>query len=114
MDIVNQFLNFNKLMGQGLVKIFYYLGLIGIALFVLFGILGGLRGDDPRFRHRPRHADRRADLQVAGVAGRQRACSIPRSSPPSQPENCPTLAWCWAWTTFPSRAMTTSAPAKTS
>ena len=40
MDIVSQFLNFNKLMGQGLVKIFYYLGLIGIALFVLFGILG--------------------------------------------------------------------------
>lgn len=42
MDIVKQFLNFNKLMGQGLVKIVYYLGLIGIALGVLFGVLGGL------------------------------------------------------------------------
>ena len=42
MDIVKQFLNFDKLMGQGLVKIVYYLGLIGIALGVLFGVLGGL------------------------------------------------------------------------
>jgi hypothetical protein len=42
MDIVNQFLNFNKLMGQGLVKIVYYLGLACIALMVLFGLLGGL------------------------------------------------------------------------
>jgi hypothetical protein len=42
MNIINQFLNFDKLMGQGLVKIVYYLGLIAIALGVLFGILGGL------------------------------------------------------------------------
>ena len=42
MNIVNQFLNFNKLMGQGLVKIFYYLGLLGIALFVIGGILSAL------------------------------------------------------------------------
>jgi hypothetical protein len=40
MDIVNQFLSFNKLMGQGLVKIVYFLGLILILLGVLFGILG--------------------------------------------------------------------------
>ena len=42
MEIVNQFLNFNKLMGQGLVKIVYYLGLVLIVLGVLFGVLGGL------------------------------------------------------------------------
>ncbi len=40
MNIVNQFLSFNSLMGQGLVKIVYYLGLVLIALGVLFGILG--------------------------------------------------------------------------
>ncbi len=39
MNVVNQFLSFNKLMGQGLVKIVYFLGLIGIALGVLFTIL---------------------------------------------------------------------------
>ena len=42
MEIVKQFLDFNKLMGQGLVKIVYYLGLICIVLGVLFGVLGGL------------------------------------------------------------------------
>lgn len=42
MDIVKQFLNFDKLMGQGLVKIVYYVGLVLIALGVLFGVLGGL------------------------------------------------------------------------
>ena len=42
MDIVNQFLNFNKLMGQGLVRIFYYLGIIGIALFAIGGVLSAL------------------------------------------------------------------------
>ena len=42
MDIVKQFLNFDKLMGQGLVKIVYYLGLVLIVLGVLFGVLGGL------------------------------------------------------------------------
>jgi hypothetical protein len=40
MDIVNQFLSFNKLMGQGLVKIVYFLGMILILLGVLFGIVG--------------------------------------------------------------------------
>ena len=42
MDVVNQFLNFNKLMGQGLVKIFYFLGLVGIGLFVIGGLLSAL------------------------------------------------------------------------
>ena len=48
MNIVNQFLNFDKLMGQGLVKIVYFLGLIGILIGVLFGILGafGVMGFD--------------------------------------------------------------------
>jgi hypothetical protein len=40
MNIVTQFLSFDKLMGQGLVKIVYFLGLIGIAVGVLFGVLG--------------------------------------------------------------------------
>lgn len=35
---VTAFLSFNKLMGQGLVKIVYFLGLIGIA----FGCLGSI------------------------------------------------------------------------
>jgi hypothetical protein len=42
MDIVNRFFDFNKLMGQSLVKIFYFLGMIGIAFFVIGGILTGL------------------------------------------------------------------------
>jgi hypothetical protein len=42
MEIVTQFLNFNKMMGQGLVKIVYYLGLLGIALGVLFGVFLGI------------------------------------------------------------------------
>jgi Domain of unknown function (DUF4282) len=40
MNIVTQFLSFDKLMGQGLVKIVYYVGLCGIVLGVLFGVLG--------------------------------------------------------------------------
>jgi uncharacterized protein DUF4282 len=49
MDIVNRFLNFDKLMGQSLVKIVYYLGIIGIVLscvmfiFTGFGV-GGFGG----------------------------------------------------------------------
>lgn len=35
-----QFLSFNRLMGQGLVKIVYFLGLLVIALGVLFAIFG--------------------------------------------------------------------------
>lgn len=41
MDIVNRFLNFDKLMGPWLVRIVYYLGIIGILLGVVAGILGG-------------------------------------------------------------------------
>ena len=41
MNVVSQFLSFDKLMGQGLVKIVYFLGLLAIALGVLFGIFGG-------------------------------------------------------------------------
>jgi hypothetical protein len=42
MEIVTQFLNFNKMMGQGLVKIVYYLGLAGILLGVLFAMFTGI------------------------------------------------------------------------
>jgi hypothetical protein len=41
-EIVSKFLSFDKLMGAALVKIVYFLGLIGICLGVLFGFLGGL------------------------------------------------------------------------
>ncbi len=40
MNIVTQFLSFDKLMGSGLVKIVYFLGLIGIVLGVLFAAFG--------------------------------------------------------------------------
>jgi hypothetical protein len=40
--MVNQFLNFDKLIGSQLIKILYYLGLIGIALGVIGGVFGGL------------------------------------------------------------------------
>jgi Domain of unknown function (DUF4282) len=40
MNVVSQFLSFDKLMGQSLVKIVYFLGIICIALGVLFGVLG--------------------------------------------------------------------------
>lgn len=39
MEIVNRFLNFDKLMGASLVKIVYFLGLIGIGLGFIGGIL---------------------------------------------------------------------------
>src|SRR5215813_14461063 len=42
MNIVTQFLSFDKLIGQGLVKIVYFLGLIGIVLSCLFWIFTGL------------------------------------------------------------------------
>jgi hypothetical protein len=42
MNIVSQFLSFNKLMGSTLVKIFYYLGLIGIVLGCVGWLLAGL------------------------------------------------------------------------
>jgi hypothetical protein len=40
MNVVGQFLSFDKLMGQSLVKIVYFLGIVCIALGVLFGVLG--------------------------------------------------------------------------
>jgi len=42
MNIVSQFLSFNKLMGSSLVKIFYVLGVIGIALACIGWIIAGL------------------------------------------------------------------------
>ncbi len=35
MDFVNRFLTFDKLIGATLVKVFYYLGLVGIAIMTL-------------------------------------------------------------------------------
>jgi hypothetical protein len=40
MNVVSQFLSFDKLMGSSLVKIVYFLGIFGIALGLLFGVLG--------------------------------------------------------------------------
>ena len=42
MDFVNRFLSFDKLMGPSLVKIVYFLGLLGIALAVIGQMLAGL------------------------------------------------------------------------
>jgi len=42
MNIVSQFLSFNKLMGGSLVKIFYFIGVIGIVLACAGWIIGGL------------------------------------------------------------------------
>ena len=42
MNIVTQFLSFDKLMGQALVKIVYYVGMVGIALGCLGWIGAGL------------------------------------------------------------------------
>lgn len=42
MNILTRFMSFDTLMGAGLVKIVYFLGLIGIALGVIGGVLGGL------------------------------------------------------------------------
>ena len=40
MNIVSQFLSFDKLMGSSLVKIVYFLGILCILLVVLFAMLG--------------------------------------------------------------------------
>jgi hypothetical protein len=44
MNIVTQFLSFDKLMGQGLVKIVYFVGLIGLALGCVSWIFLGIAG----------------------------------------------------------------------
>src|SRR5262245_61814647 len=44
MNIVTQFLSFDKLMGQGLVKIVYFVGLIAMALGSVGWILAGVAG----------------------------------------------------------------------
>ena len=49
MNIVTQFLSFDKLIGQGLVKIVYFVGLIGIVLGCLASLvfsmtIGGIGG----------------------------------------------------------------------
>jgi hypothetical protein len=40
MNVVSQFLSFDKLMGASLVKIVYFLGIICIGLGVVLGVLG--------------------------------------------------------------------------
>jgi hypothetical protein len=42
MDLVSRFLDFNKLMGASLVRIVYYLGIVGILLSVVGGFLAAL------------------------------------------------------------------------
>ncbi len=42
--MVNQFLNFDKLIGSKLITILYYVGLVGIALGVIGGLFAGLAG----------------------------------------------------------------------
>ena len=40
--MLNQFLNFDKLNGTTLIKVMYYIGLVGIALYAIVTFLGGL------------------------------------------------------------------------
>ncbi|MFN4023254.1 MAG: DUF4282 domain-containing protein [Hyphomonas sp.] len=40
--MINQILSFDKLIGTKLIKVLYYLGLIGIALGLIAGVLSGL------------------------------------------------------------------------
>ena len=40
--MLNQFLNFDKLIGTTLIKVMYYIGLVGIALYAIVTFLGGL------------------------------------------------------------------------
>ena len=40
--MINQFLSFDKLIGTTLIKIMYYVGLVGIALYAVIAFLGGL------------------------------------------------------------------------
>ncbi len=40
--MLSQFLNFDKLIGTTLIKVMYYIGLVGIALYAIVTFLGGL------------------------------------------------------------------------
>ena len=41
-DIVNRFLNFDKMMGTSIIKVLYYIGIVFIALGVIGAMLGAL------------------------------------------------------------------------
>ncbi|KAA5801718.1 DUF4282 domain-containing protein [Alkalicaulis satelles] len=43
-EYIKRFINFDRLIATTLIKILYWIGLIGIGLFVIFGMLGGLVG----------------------------------------------------------------------
>lgn len=43
-SFIGQFFSFEKLIGSGLIKFVYFAGLVGIALFTLFGMFGSLMG----------------------------------------------------------------------
>ncbi len=40
-ELITRFTNFEKLISTGLIKFLYWIGLIGIALFTLFGMFSG-------------------------------------------------------------------------
>ena len=40
--MINQFLSFDKLIGTTLIKIMYYIGLVGIGLYAIIAFLGGI------------------------------------------------------------------------
>lgn len=40
--MINQFLSFDKLIGTTLIKVMYYIGLVGIGLYAVIAFLGGL------------------------------------------------------------------------
>ena len=44
MDLVNRFLSFDKLMGEGLVKFVYFVGVVFLALGVLISMFSGFQG----------------------------------------------------------------------
>ena len=41
-DIVNRFLNFDKMMGTSIIKVLYYIGIVFIALGVIASMFGAL------------------------------------------------------------------------
>jgi hypothetical protein len=42
-NILSRFWGFDRLLGGSLIKIVYYIGLVGIALWVLFGLVSSIR-----------------------------------------------------------------------